>query len=114
MTPRITVTVDARAVEAAAQALCAWPSVAVDDREHDTATNMAIDALTAAARAQPQDPIPTMPRAELALFVVWSGLAVRALARRSPPAAAAFFAFAAGERWRGAAPLAAAAARRRR
>lgn len=35
------------AVEAVAQALCAWPMVAVDDREHNTATHMATDAVKA-------------------------------------------------------------------
>lgn len=39
-------------VEAAAQALCAWPQVAADDREHGTATHMARDALAAAERAK--------------------------------------------------------------
>lgn len=36
------------AIEAAAEALCAWPSVRVDDRHHGTATHMATDALVAA------------------------------------------------------------------
>lgn len=103
-------TVTARQVEAAAQALCAWPSVAIDDREHGTATHMAHDALTAAARTQP----PLVARADVALFLVWAALTARALARRSSPATTAAFAFAAGERWRGAGPVVATAVRRQR
>jgi hypothetical protein len=43
-------------VEAAAQALCAWPSVAVDDRTHNTATHMATDAVDAARAVAAQEP----------------------------------------------------------
>lgn len=46
------------------------------------------------------------PRTDLALFALWATLCGLAIALSWPVPAVAFFAFAAGERWRGAARVA--------